>query len=216
MGGEVPRTSARARGGGGGRKTAASWGGSGGHGGSWSWRKGMTVLQVGVGDARQRFYPVLFLDYLCSGGGVVLSLPVRSLSVASCPQDPPVLVACRRATRLLQLHVWNLNYWDKASMLVGEVEEPRKTFPKAVFAAVGLVDGTYPIPLLVGMGALSLEMVVEWMGGFFFVVGDQIGGGVCAFESRLPRPYLVKGATWVPHQPKPGIILLRVPVCMVL
>nr|AAV25051.1 hypothetical protein [Oryza sativa Japonica Group] len=41
VGGEVPRTSARA----GWRRwaeTAASWGGSGGHGGSRSWRKGMT------------------------------------------------------------------------------------------------------------------------------------------------------------------------------
>ncbi|KAJ6839296.1 uncharacterized protein M6B38_316930 [Iris pallida] len=36
---------------------------------------------------------------------------------------------------------WNLNYWDKASTLAGEVEDPGRTFPKAVFGAVVLVVG---------------------------------------------------------------------------
>ncbi|RLN27643.1 hypothetical protein C2845_PM05G03700 [Panicum miliaceum] len=71
---------------------------------------------------------------------------------------------------------WNLNYWDKASTLAGEVEEPRKTFPKAVFGAVGLVVGAYLIPLLAGTGALPSETAAEWTDGFFSEVGQRIGG----------------------------------------
>ena len=71
---------------------------------------------------------------------------------------------------------WNLNFWDKASTLAGEVEEPRKTFPKAVFGAVGLVVGAYLIPLLAGTGALPSESAAEWTDGFFSEVGQRIGG----------------------------------------
>lgn len=71
---------------------------------------------------------------------------------------------------------WNLNYWDKASTLAGEVEDPRRTFPRAVFAAVGLVVGAYLIPLLAGTGALPAETAKEWTDGFFSEVGQRIGG----------------------------------------
>uniref|UniRef100_A0A0D9Y0V3 Polyamine transporter PUT1 n=1 Tax=Leersia perrieri TaxID=77586 RepID=A0A0D9Y0V3_9ORYZ len=72
---------------------------------------------------------------------------------------------------------WNLNYWDKASTLAGEVEDPKRTFPKAVFGAVGLVVGAYLIPLLAGTGALPAETAAEWKDGFFSEVGARIGGG---------------------------------------
>ncbi|KAK3204921.1 hypothetical protein Dsin_018967 [Dipteronia sinensis] len=32
---------------------------------------------------------------------------------------------------------WNLNFWDNASTLAGEVEEPQRTYPKALFSAAG-------------------------------------------------------------------------------
>lgn len=71
---------------------------------------------------------------------------------------------------------WNLNYWDKASTLAGEVDDPRKTFPKAVFGAVALVVGAYLIPLLAGTGALPSDTAAEWRDGFFSEIGQRIGG----------------------------------------
>ncbi|KAF2294566.1 hypothetical protein GH714_012654 [Hevea brasiliensis] len=70
---------------------------------------------------------------------------------------------------------WNLNYWDKASTLAGEVENPSKTFPKALFGAVFLVVSSYLIPLLAGTGALK-NSSSEWTDGFFAEVGMLIGG----------------------------------------
>lgn len=70
---------------------------------------------------------------------------------------------------------WNLNYWDKASTLAGEVENPSKTFPKALFGAVVLVVLSYLIPLLAGTGATK-SAPSEWSDGYFAEVGMLIGG----------------------------------------
>lgn len=70
---------------------------------------------------------------------------------------------------------WNLNYWDKASTLAGEVENPSRTFPKALFGAVLLVVSSYLIPLLAGTGALQLNSS-DWTDGHFAEVGLLIGG----------------------------------------
>ncbi|KAJ4840260.1 hypothetical protein Tsubulata_015423 [Turnera subulata] len=70
---------------------------------------------------------------------------------------------------------WNLNYWDKASTLAGEVTNPSKTFPKALFGAVLLVVTSYLIPLLAGTGALELSSS-KWTDGYFAEVGLLIGG----------------------------------------
>ncbi|KAJ7967556.1 Amino acid/polyamine transporter [Quillaja saponaria] len=70
---------------------------------------------------------------------------------------------------------WNLNYWDKASTLAGEVENPSKTFPKALLGAVVLVVLSYLIPLLAGTGALRSSSS-EWTDGYFAEVGLFIGG----------------------------------------
>ncbi|KAH7835550.1 hypothetical protein Vadar_027254 [Vaccinium darrowii] len=70
---------------------------------------------------------------------------------------------------------WNLNYWDKASTLAGEIEDPGRTFPKALFGAVVLVVSSYLIPLLAGTGALSFNPS-GWSDGYFAEVGMLIGG----------------------------------------
>lgn len=71
---------------------------------------------------------------------------------------------------------WNLNYWDKASTLAGEVEDASVNFPRAIFGAVGLVVGSYLVPLLAGTGAVEAGRYGEWSDGYFAEVGMAIGG----------------------------------------
>lgn len=72
---------------------------------------------------------------------------------------------------------WNLNYWDKASTLAGEVEEAGRDFPRAVFGAVGLVVGSYLVPLMAGTGAVEGRGGEgEWRDGYFAELGMEIGG----------------------------------------
>ena len=44
--------------------------------------------------------------------------------------------------------MWNYMGWDNASTIAQEVEEPQHTYPRALIATVGLVAGTYLLPVL--------------------------------------------------------------------
>lgn len=70
---------------------------------------------------------------------------------------------------------WNLNYWDSISTLAGEVENPKKTLPKALFYALILVVIGYFFPLLIGTAAVPLDRSL-WTDGYFSDVAKMIGG----------------------------------------
>ncbi|XWS55125.1 hypothetical protein CRYUN_Cryun10bG0148100 [Craigia yunnanensis] len=70
---------------------------------------------------------------------------------------------------------WNLNYWDSISTLAGEVENPSKTLPKALFYAVILVVFGYFFPLLIGTGAIPLDRQL-WTDGYFSDIAKMLGG----------------------------------------
>uniref|UniRef100_A0A0D6R3A9 Amino acid permease/ SLC12A domain-containing protein n=1 Tax=Araucaria cunninghamii TaxID=56994 RepID=A0A0D6R3A9_ARACU len=70
---------------------------------------------------------------------------------------------------------WNLNYWDSVSTLAGEVENPGRTLPKALYWAVMLVMGTYVIPLLSATGSIELDRS-QWKAGYFADVAKILGG----------------------------------------
>lgn len=71
---------------------------------------------------------------------------------------------------------WNLNYWDSISTLAGEVENPKKTLPKALFYAMILVVLGYFFPLLIGLGAVPVQREL-WTDGYFSDIAMIIGGG---------------------------------------
>ncbi|KAH0466815.1 hypothetical protein IEQ34_004053 [Dendrobium chrysotoxum] len=61
---------------------------------------------------------------------------------------------------------WNLNFWDNASTLAGEIDNPQKTFPMALLVAGLLTSVAYLMPLLAGTGALDVAYS-EWDSGFY-------------------------------------------------
>lgn len=61
------------------------------------------------------------------------------------------------------------------STLAGEVEDPKRTFPKALLGAVILVVVAYVFPLLAGTGAFPYSHT-EWNDGYFAVVASAVGG----------------------------------------
>ncbi|XP_071712499.1 probable polyamine transporter At3g13620 [Rutidosis leptorrhynchoides] len=70
---------------------------------------------------------------------------------------------------------WNLNFWDTVSTMAGEVENPRKTFPKALLMSVILTCLAYIIPLMAVTGAVSVDQN-EWESGFMAVAAEIISG----------------------------------------
>lgn len=106
--------------------------------------------------------------------------PFLILAILSIPQIRPrrwlaVDFSKLDSPRYFNSMFWNLNYWDKASTLAGEVDDPSNTFPKALIGGLVLVVSSYLIPLLAGTGALA-SSPSEWEDGYFAQVGMLIGG----------------------------------------
>ncbi|KAG6482484.1 probable polyamine transporter At1g31830 [Zingiber officinale] len=70
---------------------------------------------------------------------------------------------------------WNLNYWDSVSTLAGEVDNPKKTLPKALFYALILVVVGYLYPLLAATGAIPLDREL-WTDGYFSDAAKILAG----------------------------------------
>ncbi|MCL7048381.1 hypothetical protein MKW94_011747 [Papaver nudicaule] len=70
---------------------------------------------------------------------------------------------------------WNLNFWDNASTLAGEVENPQKIFPRALFCAGFLACFAYLIPLIAILGSQELTQN-EWGNGYLAKAAGLIAG----------------------------------------
>ncbi|PPD90649.1 hypothetical protein GOBAR_DD12388 [Gossypium barbadense] len=158
----------------------------------WGFQEGFWKWFSGVMD--NALYPVLFLDYLKHSFpifntmiaripallGITISLTYlnyRGLHIVGIKPKQWLVVDFNKVDwrGYFNSMFWNLNYWDKASTLAGEVENPSKTFPKALLGAVVLVVCSYLIPLLAGTGTLNSPSS-EWTDGYFSEVGMLIGG----------------------------------------
>ncbi|OAY62797.1 putative polyamine transporter [Ananas comosus] len=70
---------------------------------------------------------------------------------------------------------WNLNFWDSASTMAGEVERPETTFPRALGVSVVMTSLSYLLPLMAGMGVLDAPPSA-WDDGFFADAAGRIAG----------------------------------------
>lgn len=61
---------------------------------------------------------------------------------------------------------WNLNFWDNASTLAGEVDRPQTTFPTALAGAGVLTVLGYLLPLMAVTGAIDAPPEA-WGDGFY-------------------------------------------------
>jgi amino acid transporter len=107
-------------------------------------------------------------------------LPFLVLTLMAIPKIRPQRWTVARLDKVnwrtyLNTLFWNLNYWDSASTLAGEVDNPQKTFPHALMWAVLLVIVSYVVPLLAGTGATKSDDA-KWEDGYFADVGLAIGG----------------------------------------
>ncbi|KAE8674448.1 putative polyamine transporter [Hibiscus syriacus] len=114
--------------------------------------------------------------------GVVSLLPFVLLALFSIPKIDPsrwISLGQKGVTKDWSLFFntlfWNLNFWDNASTLAGEVEQPQKTFPKALFSAGLLTCLAYLVPLLAATGAIPLDQE-NWVDGYFADAAQIIAG----------------------------------------
>ncbi|KAG5520351.1 hypothetical protein RHGRI_033054 [Rhododendron griersonianum] len=136
-------------------------------------------------------FSTLFLSFLNYTGltivgytavflGLVSLSPFVALTLFSIPKiDPIRWVSLGEKEKDWALFFntlfWNLNFWDSASTLAGEVENPQKTYPKALFSAGIFTCLAYLIPLMAATGAIPLDQE-DWVNGYFADVGEMVAG----------------------------------------
>ncbi|XP_072990002.1 probable polyamine transporter At3g13620 [Typha latifolia] len=70
---------------------------------------------------------------------------------------------------------WNLNFWDSASTMAGEVVRPETTFPRALVVAVAMTALGYLVPLAAAIGAIDAPPEA-WGSGYFADAAGIIAG----------------------------------------
>ncbi|XP_021905312.1 probable polyamine transporter At1g31830 isoform X2 [Carica papaya] len=112
--------------------------------------------------------------------GVFSLLPFVFMGLVAIPKLKPsrwLVVDLGNVNWSLYLNTlfWNLNYWDSISTLAGEVENPGRTLPKALFYALIFVVIGYIFPLLIGTAAVPLDREL-WSDGYFSDIAKMVGG----------------------------------------
>jgi amino acid transporter len=70
---------------------------------------------------------------------------------------------------------WNLNSFDSAASFAGDVQDPGRNLPVAMFWSILLVVLGYLIPLLSALGATD-SLPHDWVDGYLVTAASQIGG----------------------------------------
>ncbi len=119
----------------------------------------------------------------------LLSLPfalvvvLSPLRVGALAAEPHTVASGASVTLLgaVLVAMWNYMGWDNASTIAQEVERPRKTYPKAMIAAVILVSLTYILPFaavyFTGVPASAFTEEGSWAG-----IAGQLGGTIMGIQ----------------------------------
>lgn len=154
-------------------------------------KSALPVLEQGLPRTVAIFGLTLALTYLNYRGltivgwaavllGVFSLLPFLVMGVVAIPKLKPsrwLVLDLDNVDWALYLNTlfWNLNYWDSISTLSGEVENPGRTLPRALFYALIMVVVSYFFPLLIGTGAVPLDRDA-WNDGYFSDIAKIVGG----------------------------------------
>ena len=151
-----------------------------------------------VGDSSLVLAAALLLPFAVLAGACL----IRGHLPALAPPAGPAAGADLLGGVLIAM--WNYMGWDNASTFAGEVEDPQRTYPRALIATVGLVAAAYVIPVvLVGRTGLdpsgwetgawvdvATRVVGPWL-GWALVLGGMLCGlgmfnALLLSYSRLP------------------------------
>ncbi|PIN17174.1 Amino acid transporter [Handroanthus impetiginosus] len=122
------------------------------------------------------------VGYVAVGLGIVSLAPFIIMSLIAIPQIHPhrwISLGQKGVKKDWNLFFntlfWNLNFWDNVSTMAGEVDNPQKTFPLALFCAVIFTCLGYIIPLVAVTGSVVVDQS-EWEAGFMADAAKTISG----------------------------------------
>ena len=121
---------------------------------------------VSVGKGSVRMMLVSLSPFLVLVGIVLWRLLHRRLTAADA--GPPAHLDLSGA---LLVALWNYMGWDNASTIAQEVEDPQRTYPRAMFCSAAIVTAVYLLPL-----------TAVWLAG---IPADRFSTGAWVFAATL-------------------------------
>jgi len=76
---------------------------------------------------------------------------------------------------LLNSLFWNMNSFDVGASFAGEVRDPDRVFPRAMFLSVIFVVLSYVVPLAAALGAADTRQE-DWSEGYFATIASTVAG----------------------------------------
>ncbi|KAH6777076.1 Amino acid permease family protein [Perilla frutescens var. frutescens] len=140
----------------------------------------IAVLGITVALTYMNYRGLTVVGWVAILLGVFSLLPFLVMGVVAVPKIEPsrwLVLDLNNVDWALYLNTlfWNLNYWDSISTLAGEVDDPGRSLPRALFYGLILVVLSYFLPLLIGTGAIPLDRE-EWSDGYFSDIAKVLGG----------------------------------------
>jgi amino acid transporter len=71
--------------------------------------------------------------------------------------------------------MWNYMGWDGLSTIAGEIDQPRRNYPRALAITIPAITLIYLLPTLVSLAVLGPDGV-EWTAGAYNVVAEEVAG----------------------------------------
>ncbi len=71
--------------------------------------------------------------------------------------------------------LWNYMGWDSVSTIAGEMENPRRTYPRALLITVLLIATIYVVPAVIALALVGTEQFA-WKTGAWSLAAKSIGG----------------------------------------
>ncbi len=124
-----------------------------------------------VGDSSKLFLVIVLLPFLI----VVLVGLFRMQFNPTQPFVPEGISPAAAFGAGLFVIMWNYSGWDGLSTVAGDIDNPRKNYPKALAITIPMITLIYLIPTVISLGVVGTEDV-EWTAGAFTLIAEGVGG----------------------------------------
>jgi amino acid transporter len=133
---------------------------------------GMNMLGSSVvGDSSKLFLVIVLLPFL-------LIVVIGLFKMDQSPVQPFTADGVDWTTAFgagLFVIMWNYAGWDGLSTVAGDIDNPRKNYPKALAITIPAITLIYLIPTVISLAVVGTDDV-EWTAGAFTLVAEAVGG----------------------------------------
>jgi amino acid transporter len=71
--------------------------------------------------------------------------------------------------------MWNYAGWDGLSTVAGDIDNPRRNYPRALAITIPMITLIYLIPTVISLAVIG-DSDLEWTAGAFTIVAEKVGG----------------------------------------